>query len=118
MTRSLNPLELWWISIPAFSPFREKLLEILSAEERNRAAAFRVLAAKDRYISTRVVLRILLSHYSQQDPAAILICSTRSGKPYASGHSLPHFSVSHSGDLALLAFGASGIWRFAAWRRH
>jgi 4'-phosphopantetheinyl transferase len=77
---------------------------VLSEDERERARRFRLDRDRNRFAVCRGWLRVLLSRYTQLDPAAIRFGYGAQGKPYVEGG--PHFNVSHSGGVALLAFCA------------
>lgn len=83
---------------------------MLDAEERDRAG--RLLREEDRrrYLASHVGLRVLLGGYLGLDPAEVVLvretcpcCGGPHGRPAVAGGAL-HFSLSHSGDLAYLAF--------------
>ena len=80
--------------------------EILSPEERARAARFHFERDRRSFIVCRGTLRRLISSYTGEDPGGIRFDIGLQGKP-----SLPQahesglrFNVAHSGELALLAF--------------
>lgn len=59
------------------------------------------------------MLRVLLGGYLDVDPGSLAFARLTSGKPVlegsvARGSADPDFSVSHSGDLALIAFSRAG----------
>ena len=80
-------------------------LPLLSTDERQRAARYRVEHARKQFIVTRGALRMLVGRYLDCEPAQIAFSYGAAGKPSVS---LPmqtlQFSVSHSGDLSALAF--------------
>jgi 4'-phosphopantetheinyl transferase len=77
--------------------------EHLSADERARAARFRVEAPRRRFVAARGLLRSLLGGYLGAPGAQIEIASGRNGKPELRAGRL-QFSVSHSGERVLVAF--------------
>ncbi len=83
-----------------------KLREILSDEEQARAKRFYFERAPCSYIVCRAALRKLLSRYSGQAASKIRFKYGIQGKPSFESPTLPRdrFNVSHSGELALLAF--------------
>jgi 4'-phosphopantetheinyl transferase len=79
---------------------------VLSAEERARAARFRLGADRARWIKGRSLLRLMLGRYLDADPRRVRIELGVNGKPEVQGSPVA-FNLAHSGDLALYAF-ASG----------
>ena len=114
--------DLWQLSIAAYSMdstygdgTAEGGLSLLDATERTRHAAFRRSADRERYAAAHIGLRHLLSAYLGQDPAEIVLgrepcplCPEPHGRPRVPGADL-HFSLSHSGDLVLFAFGRTPV---------
>lgn len=86
--------------------------QLLSSDEVERAERFRVRADRRAYVLTRGVLRSLLARYldhSGVNAEKIPISVGPWGKPTLgfsrmSNHARIEFNVSHSNDLALLAF--------------
>jgi phosphopantetheinyl transferase len=79
--------------------------KLLSSLELERAAKFRFVQDRHRYIVTHAILRIILDGYLKSAPTEIEFISNDYGKP-----SLPekfkkiHFNLSHSKGLSALAF--------------
>ncbi len=71
----------------------------LDDEERRRAAAFRFEDLRRRYVAAHTALHAILSRYTT---APLRIARAAHGKPYLVDSPL-RFSLSHSGDLALVA---------------
>lgn len=74
----------------------------MNSAERERAQKF--IRGKESYIASRWLLRTLLAHYTCGTPEAVEFLSTDKGKPYLPRSDI-QFSLSHSGDWALLAVG-------------
>ncbi|MGP3925270.1 4'-phosphopantetheinyl transferase family protein [Streptomyces sp. 8N616] len=88
---------------------------LLDEGERARAAAFVRPVDRDRYRVAHVALRRLLAAYLGLAPAAVEFvrepcpgCGGPHGRPALPGAPL-HFSLSHSGDLVLLAFADTAV---------
>ncbi|MFE2499208.1 4'-phosphopantetheinyl transferase family protein [Streptomyces scopuliridis] len=88
---------------------------VLDAGERQRAAAFHRSADRRCYVAAHVSLRLLLGAYLGQDPAAVRLvrepcpsCGGPHGRPVAEGREV-RFSLSHSGDLALIALADTPV---------
>ncbi|SPF51878.1 Phosphopantetheinyl transferase [Candidatus Sulfopaludibacter sp. SbA4] len=82
----------------------EWLFPLLSDDERERARRFRFERDRHRFIASRGWLRVLLGRYLQTESAALCFGYGPKGKPYVEGG--PHFNLSHSGGMALLAICA------------
>lgn len=75
----------------------------LSDDERQRAARFHFPLHAARYIAGRGALRSLLARYLNQKPEAFSFILNAHGKPELTARQL-RFNVSHSQNIALLAF--------------
>lgn len=73
----------------------------LSAEELERARRFADDADRGRWVASRAFLRAALGRVTGADPSSLVFEPEPGGKPAVAGG--PHFSLAHSGDLALLA---------------
>lgn len=83
----------------------ESLSLLLSEDERERARRFQFERDRHRFIAGRGWLRTLLGGYLQTEGGALRFGYGPKGKPYVDGG--PHFNLSHSGGMALLAFCAA-----------
>ncbi|HXU06062.1 MAG TPA: 4'-phosphopantetheinyl transferase superfamily protein [Polyangia bacterium] len=76
----------------------------LSADERARAARFRVEAVRRRFVNGRIAMRDILSRYTDgRGPADLEFAYGPHGRPSLAGRSEPHFNFTRSGSLALCA---------------
>lgn len=86
----------------------DAIAAILSDDERGRLDAFGPALLRQRYAARRAAVRRILARYLDEDPARLVFRYTAHGKPelepraYPAG-APPHFSLAHSGDLAVLA---------------
>lgn len=81
----------------------------LSPDERDRAARLCFPRDRDRFIRGRGHLRRELARETgQKDPAALRFDTGPQGKPRLRLPSAPHFNLSHSGGLAVLAISRRG----------
>ena len=80
----------------------EEFRALLSPDERERAARFRVERGADRYTVGRGALRILLGRYTDAPPASLVFQYNGFGKPELAGSGVC-FNLSHSHEIALLA---------------
>jgi 4'-phosphopantetheinyl transferase len=105
-----NQIQIWLVNLEAIlsnkSSEIERMLSFLSSAEIQRAQAFQSSDRYQKYIFTRGILRILLGEYLGIEPQKLEIQSGIKGKPFLS--SFIHFNLSHSHDLALLAFSLDG----------
>jgi 4'-phosphopantetheinyl transferase len=102
-----NEIHVWIIQLshPELNP--DSFLPLLSADERDRAARLHSEKAQRQQILTRGILRQLIGNYLDLPPASLRFDYNRNGKPYL-GDSKISFNASHSGEIAVLAFAASG----------
>ncbi len=77
---------------------------LLSPEERIRAARFVQAVDRRRYAVARGVLRLLIDRYENIPPHQVQFAHNDFGKPLLLHETDLQFNVSHSQDLALLAF--------------
>lgn len=96
-----SKVHVWKIDLQPSEESFNYLQGFLSTEEHLRAAKLRSVVNK-RFIISRGRLRELLGRYRGLDPKKIIINYTQNGKPYLDETLC--FNVSHSGDMALLAF--------------
>ncbi|WP_353945441.1 4'-phosphopantetheinyl transferase superfamily protein [Streptomyces sp. HUAS MG91] len=83
---------------------------VLDAGELRRAAGFRFARHRVRYVAAHLALRGILGERLGCAPGAVRFvrepcpeCGEPHGRPALADPSGPHFSLSHSGDLALIA---------------
>jgi 4'-phosphopantetheinyl transferase len=97
----------WRLSLTSSPSNVRRMAELLDPTECSRAGRFRFEKDRRQYILTRGVLRMLLGRYLRRDPSGLNISYSSRGKPFIAGSENRddlRFSVSHAGDLALLAF--------------
>jgi phosphopantetheinyl transferase len=95
-------VHIWQADLDAVSVQLERLL---SQRERVRAARIVREPARRRWMAARGVLRTLLGEYLERDPRSLRFAEEPRGKPTleTSGESRLHFSLAHSGGLAVCA---------------
>jgi 4'-phosphopantetheinyl transferase len=84
-----------------------ELREVLSPDERSRAARFRFPRDRDRFIAARALLRRLLARYTGERPERLRLTTGPFGKPRLDaqlGGGRVEFNMSHSGAVALYVF--------------
>ncbi|MFF4368397.1 4'-phosphopantetheinyl transferase family protein [Streptomyces sp. NPDC001594] len=103
--------DLWLFHVPD-SALRSVVLDRspLDARERARVAAFVYPLHRDRYVAAHLALRRVLCAYEGVAPGELTFvrrscpcCGGPHGRPALAGVGAPHFSLSHTGDLVLIA---------------
>lgn len=100
-------VHLWRVDLAATADGEPRWLEILSSDEQARAARFHFARDRRRFATTRALLRIVLASYLGSEPQELVFSYSEKGKPFLEPQSRDdrlEFNVSHSGELALMAF--------------
>lgn len=81
---------------------------VLSTEEKERAARFRVEHARIQFMAGRILLRRLLEAYIATPAAELVFLYGTNGKPHLAPwqSSSLQFNLSHSGDLVVIALAS------------
>ena len=96
-------VHVWHIPLQVSPATLAECRELLSEDERERAARFRFPEHQRRYVAARGCVRQLLACYlGGQDAASLRFAYGPAGKPELAGGGV-HFNLSHSGEWALLA---------------
>lgn len=101
MTLESGIVEIWRADLGLAG---DRVEELLTPSERERAGSFRSKAARERWTRARGALRQLLGRYLERDPATIELSAGPNGKPALAGRGSLEFNLSHSGSTGLLAF--------------
>ncbi len=80
-------------------------LDVLTADERARAAGYKIPRIRDQFVACRSTVRRVLGAYLGLEPGRVPIVAEPSGKPALDGYPL-YFNLSHTDGLALLAVTA------------
>lgn len=100
-------IHIWFCELPRYAGLQDSLAGQLSEDERARAARFAFERDRRRFILSHGLLRLLLSRYTHTKADAIQFATGQHGKPALIGPSASsggiQFSLSHSGDYALVA---------------
>lgn len=75
----------------------------LSEAERERARRFVDARHRERFVASRIGLRGILGGHTGDDPSHLAFAENALGKPHVVGCPSLNFSLSHSGDRAVLA---------------
>ena len=98
-----EPVEIWTVHLAPPEEEVRRLYSLLSEAERDRAGAAPHQPRKRRYVARQGALREILGRYLGVPPAEVAIARSVGGKPVVAGAEDVRFSVSDSGDLALVA---------------
>ena len=101
---STRQIHVWTLRTIASRNVIARFEEVLAPDEVSRAAQFRVSRPRESFILTRAVLRYLLGHYLGQRPASICLQYGTNGKPSLSQNDELRFNVTHSENMAAIAF--------------
>jgi 4'-phosphopantetheinyl transferase len=99
-----DTVNVWTRTLRVSSAIERACYEVLTSEERERAARYRIERPRNDFILTRGTLRSLLARYSGITPQELSFRYTAHGKPLLDGPSDLRFNVSHTDGLALIAF--------------
>ncbi len=97
-------VHVWMRPLDVRASVEQACYEVLSPDERERAARFRVGRPRRNFILTRGTLRCLAATYVRVEPQQLSFRYSEHGKPTLDGPSEIRFNVSHTDGLALLAF--------------
>ena len=101
-----TPFELWLVPLASAAADDDPLLD---DPERTRAARFAFERDRRRYVAAHVALRRLLGQRLQRPPGSLRFEAGAFGKPRLHGEPRCAFSLSHSGDQALIALSDDEI---------
>lgn len=96
-------LQLWWARLDDLAADEAWYEAALSADELERAMAFRFAADRRRFTLARGALRALLGRYLGVEPRAVAFVYGPQGKPALAARPELHFNLSHARDCALYA---------------
>ncbi|WP_240468143.1 4'-phosphopantetheinyl transferase family protein [Streptomyces dangxiongensis] len=101
-------MEIWRIPLDSGAEadpegYPPELEDILDEDERERARRGREPGMRRRFVVAHAAVRIILGARLGRAPASLCLTRGRWGKPRLAHVPGPHFSLSHSGELALLA---------------
>ncbi|BAO74624.1 4'-phosphopantetheinyl transferase family protein [Winogradskyella sp. PG-2] len=99
-----NTTHLWSINFVVDGNMYTKYHNLLSEDEKLRASKFRFYKDKRCYVVTKGILRLLSGFYLNKVPKSISFEYKTYGKPEFKHQTDLNFNVSHSGDMAVIAF--------------
>lgn len=101
-----DEIHVWRIPFDSKTAQWKAFYHLLSSDELKRADRFYLQKDRDRFITARGTLRIILGKYLRLDPQDVRFFYGSNGKPLLSEKDGigPCFNISHSHDNALYAF--------------
>jgi 4'-phosphopantetheinyl transferase len=102
-----DEVHLWRLDLATIASNEDRWQSMLSNEEKQRSSRFHFTVDRQRFVTSRAVLRMLLAAYLNLKPSDIAFSYSEKEKPFLAS---PYadtgltFNVSHSGEVALLAF--------------
>lgn len=88
---------------------RADLFELLTPDERARALRYKIAKPREEFVIGRGLLRALLAGPLGVPPPAVPLAYLPSGKPFADAPGAPHFNVTHTDGVAVLALAARRV---------
>ncbi|AEY91191.1 4'-phosphopantetheinyl transferase [Streptomyces hygroscopicus subsp. jinggangensis 5008] len=101
-----DEVEIWRIPLDSWPDpegYPPELEDILDDAEKERARRGTEPGMRRRFVIAHAALRIILGERLGRAPESVRLTRGRWGKPRLAQGDGPHFSLSHSGELALLA---------------
>ncbi|HZW79704.1 MAG TPA: 4'-phosphopantetheinyl transferase superfamily protein [Candidatus Deferrimicrobiaceae bacterium] len=102
-----DEVQLWRVDLEAIRRRESRWQELLSSDERSRAARFHFEADRQRFVASRAWLRGILAAFLVAEPSELNFSYSKYEKPFLGppyAESGVTFNVSHSGGIALYAF--------------
>jgi 4'-phosphopantetheinyl transferase len=102
-----DSVQVWSVALDLPGNQVAQLHQLLSPDEQERAQKFRFARHRRRFVAARAALRFIVGRYLDEHPRSLIFQAGRYGKPFLAGNMLAtglQFNVTHSGDLALIAF--------------
>jgi 4'-phosphopantetheinyl transferase len=99
-----NDVHVWRVQMEESDKIVGELAELLSAKERGRFAQFKFATDRDGHTVVRGRLRQLIGKYLNVPARELIFEYAAHGKPFLPDYLELKFNVSHSGNLALIAF--------------
>jgi 4'-phosphopantetheinyl transferase len=103
----LDEVHVWRASLLQPSEETERLRQLLTQDEQDRASRFHFRKDRDRFIVARGILRSILGRYLKVEPARLRFEYSHYGKPRLTeefDYGALRFNLSHSHERVLYAF--------------
>jgi 4'-phosphopantetheinyl transferase len=104
---SEDEVQLWRVDLEAVGADESRWQQVLSPDELTRASRFHFTRDRQRFVAPRALLRTILAGYLATNPDSLSFAYSKKDKPSlgpAYAGSDVTFNLSHSGEVALLAF--------------
>lgn len=98
-----DEVDLWTVALTAGADDLARARELLSDAERERLTRVIRPLAQERMVLSRAALRTILAGYLQIDPRRVALTGSASAKPRLEPDPGLCFSLSHSGEVAVVA---------------
>lgn len=99
----MSAVEVWVGDLDVSPAVETSLWPLLDAAEQARAGRFAFERLRRRYTVSHAMVRLLLAERMGVDPAGLRFVAGGHGKPALSADGGPAFSLSHSGERAVVA---------------
>jgi 4'-phosphopantetheinyl transferase len=99
-----DEVHVWQVDLVAWDKETESLLELLDAEERERAARFKFPTPRNQFVISRALLRQALGRYRRIEARDIHFRGTANGKPELAESCDLRFNLSHTAGATVFAF--------------
>jgi 4'-phosphopantetheinyl transferase len=103
-----NEVHVWSLGLQRTAQDVAELAALLSTDERDRAARYGLDRVRTEFVVARGLLRRLLGGCCATDPRRLRFAYGPAGKPHLCDPPGPHFNVSHSGEVVLIALSGGG----------
>lgn len=83
------------------------LLELLDADERERASGFVFDRHRRQFVVAHAIKRLMIGSVTGAPPSSLRFGKTAAGKPWLMPAGLPHFSISHCDGMVACALSSN-----------
>jgi 4'-phosphopantetheinyl transferase len=101
--------DVWRIKVGSDEKLHQFFNELLSKDEKQKAAKYHQEKDRERFVTARGALRFLIAGYLKIIPSDIQFVLGPNKKPLLSSHHNLHFNTSHSGDWILISIAGTEI---------
>jgi 4'-phosphopantetheinyl transferase len=98
-----DEVHVWQVDLQAWEKDTDSLLELLDAEERERAARFKFPTPRNQFLISRALLRRALGRYRKIDAREVRFRTTGNGKPELGEGGDLRFNLSHTEGVTVFA---------------